>query len=110
MRNLFFASLGALALAAGTAQAVTVKATQADDVSIDVGGSTLSVGQNINGDQFTFSWDISGGDTDIAGFSAAFEFFLPGNARITFDDYVNPGSPEQTGFVLYEVGGPVLTA
>ena len=109
MKSLVIAAAAVGTLAAGAAHAVTVAATEADDVTLS---SNLSIESNINGDQFTFSWDLSGGDTGLDGLSAAVKFSIPGAAKISFDSYGNEtGSTEQTGFVLYQVGGgPNLTA
>ena len=101
----------ALALTVGTsANAVTVAATEIDDVTIS---ANVFGGADINGEQFRFTWDLpTTGDTGAAGLSAAVQFSIPGAAKISFDDYTNgTGSTEQTGFVLYQLaGGPNLTS
>ncbi|MEE4117444.1 MAG: VPLPA-CTERM sorting domain-containing protein [Paracoccaceae bacterium] len=106
MKSLVMAAAAALTLAAGTAQAVTVAATieASPGTSILVDGSAMIAGQNINGRQVTFDWDGS------APFSAAFTFTLPGAAKITFDNYDDGGTNQQSAFVLYQTGGgPQLT-
>jgi hypothetical protein len=110
MKSLALAAAAALTFAAGTAQAVTVAATEADNASVTVGSITATEtattaldGQNINGSQITFS--LLGTSSDPRT-SAAIRFSLPGAARLTFDEY--PGS-ETSGYVLYQIGGPTLS-
>ena len=111
MKILFIAASAALTLAAGSAQAVTVAATQADNATVTVRSITATEAnptaldaENITGSQITFS--LLGTPSDPRT-SAAIRFSLPGAARLTFDSY--PGS-ETSGYVFYQVGGSTLSS
>jgi hypothetical protein len=94
MKRFILSLVAAGALSVSAAQAVTVVSTLTDDVTI-IGAS---VGDNINGDTFTFNWEITSGDA-----SALVRFTLPGAAQISFDSY--SGAGQQSGFYLFQEGG-----
>ena len=107
MKWAFVSGVLAGLVAAAPASAVTVLSAETDDATIS---GSAAVGQNINGEQFTFSWDLSGGDTGITGVSAALRLELSGRARLSFDSYVGSPSNQQTGLVLYQIAsGTALT-
>ncbi len=103
MKSLVITAAAAVTLTAGAAQAVTVAATDADNASVTVGGGAPTVGQNINGNQITFTLE---GTSEDPRTSAAIRFSLPGAGRLTFDEY--PGS-QSSGYVLYQIDGPTLS-
>jgi hypothetical protein len=109
--NLKYALAAVAMMAAPAAQALTINQVQLDTIgtTITFAGSTAPVttASDINGQTIEFSWSKAPGETEWA--SAAIEFEIFNNAKLTFDSYVNaPG--EQSALHLYNVGpGVALT-